>query len=439
MKTTGKNLDQPPVVLLVDDEKNILSSMKRLLQPAGYRVLAAEHGTEALAILERESIDLVISDMYMPGMNGVELLSRIADRWPDISRVLLTGYSDMKLTIEAVNRGKIYQYVAKPWDNDELTIIVKRAIEYKRSEDQRRHLLELTRRQNEELTQLNATLEQKVAERTQALKQALVLKDKANVALRASYTEAIKVFSNILEARAGVVAGHSRRVAEHAISIARGMKIHDAAVRDIMYAALLHDIGKVGFPDEMLVRPLSAMSGDMKRRVREHPGIAHDILTVMGGLETTALIIRHHHELYDGTGYPDRLSGQTIPAGARIITVADEYDNMVSGGLHAQKLTRQAAIERLVENRGKRYDPQVVDVFVEALAASALQAVRTEQLRDASMLRPGMVLLADIVTRHGVPIMAKGTVLDPQKIHRIQAVEEALAARLEIHVRSSER
>lgn len=426
-------------LLVVDDEKNILSSLKRLLQVDGYHLLTAESASEALALLEAHPVDLVISDMYMPEMNGVELLCRIAQNYPETIRILLTGFSDMNLTVEAVNRGRIYQYINKPWDNDEIRLIVRRGVEFKKSEDERRQLLEVTRSQNEMLSRLNAELEQKVEARTAELRQALMMKDSANTALRASYTEAIKVLSNILEARADVIAGHSKRVAEHSIAIARRLKISDTNVRNIMYAALLHDIGKIGYKDDLIMTPYASMSSVMKKQVSEHPALGFSMLTEMGGLEKTATIIRHHHEMYDGSGFPDGLKMDAIPLGARILSVANEYDNLLSGTLMPYRVSKNSAREFLIANKGKRYDPIVVDVFLSILAHDKTQPTPSSEdqsIFGAASLREGMILTKDVVSKNGIPIMPKGTVLNQQKINRLQTIENALDTRLEVSVRS---
>ncbi|MGH7290971.1 MAG: response regulator, partial [Myxococcota bacterium] len=197
----------PRTVLCVDDEPSILSAMKRLFRSSGHRVLTAESGAAALALLETETVDLIISDMRMPMMTGAELLSQVRTRWPEITRLLLTGYADIDSTISAINEGQIHRYIAKPWKDSEILGTVAEAFERKALVAEKNRLEALSIRQNEELKALNATLEQKVEERTAELAQ-------LNDRLKKNYFNSIKSFSNLIELRGGQLVGHSRKVAD---------------------------------------------------------------------------------------------------------------------------------------------------------------------------------------------------------------------------------
>ena len=173
-----------PTLLLVDDEPSILSALRRLFRPHGYRIFTAESGAAGLAILEQESIDLIISDMRMPEMDGATFLKQVRQRWPQAMRILLTGYADITSTVSAINEGEIYRYIAKPWDDTEMLTVVREATERQRLESENRRLTALTQAQNEELKSLNASLEQKVAERTAELRQALSFVEQAHGELK---------------------------------------------------------------------------------------------------------------------------------------------------------------------------------------------------------------------------------------------------------------
>ena len=183
-------------VLCVDDEANILSSLKRLFRPTGYRLLTANSGEEALALMEKEAVDLIISDMRMPGLNGAQVLAASRERWPDTVRILLTGFADMASTIEAINNGQLHRYIAKPWDDNEVLLVVREGLEKKALLREKARLEALTQKQNEELKELNASLEQKVEARTAELAA-------ANEKLKAGFINAIKTFSAVIELRGG--------------------------------------------------------------------------------------------------------------------------------------------------------------------------------------------------------------------------------------------
>ena len=172
---------RPATLLFVDDEPNILSALRRLFRPHGYKIHTAEGGAEGLELLEREPVDLVISDMRMPNMDGAQFLEQVRQKWPDTVRILLTGYADVSSTIAAINKGEIYRYIAKPWNDNDIVLLVKQALELKDLEREKRRLEALAQRQNEELKELNANLEAKVLERTEEVRQTM---DSSNLPTR---------------------------------------------------------------------------------------------------------------------------------------------------------------------------------------------------------------------------------------------------------------
>ena len=229
----GENSPTPPQLLFVDDERNILNSMKRLFRPLGYQIHLASSGAEGLEILEKTAIDLVISDMRMPEMNGAEFLERAATRWPHVMRILLTGYSDLGSTIAAVNKGKIYRYLSKPWEDQELVFAVKNALELKNLEDEKKRLEALTRKQNEELNELNANLEKKVIARTEELNQAMGFLETTYETLKQQYSTSVKVFAHLTESRGGALSAHAQRVTAMSKRLAEKLNLIDGEIQII--------------------------------------------------------------------------------------------------------------------------------------------------------------------------------------------------------------
>ncbi|MDZ4162763.1 MAG: response regulator, partial [Burkholderiales bacterium] len=191
----------PATLLLVDDEPSILSALRRLLRPTGYTVLTATSGAEGLALLTTQEVALVVSDMRMPGMDGAQFLEQVRAQWPDTVRLLLTGYADMSSTIDAINRGEIYRYITKPWDDHELLLVIRQALEQRALRFENQRLLALTQTQNAELQTLNAGLAQTVAARTSELAQLNEFLNLANTQLRQQFLTTVKVFSSLLELR----------------------------------------------------------------------------------------------------------------------------------------------------------------------------------------------------------------------------------------------
>lgn len=424
-----------PVVLLVDDEENILTSLRRLFRPLGYQILVATGGEAALDILTTTYVDLVVSDMRMPNMDGAQFLEQVAKRWPGTIRILLTGYADLTSTISAVNKGNIYRYISKPWEDNDLKISVQRALEQKFLEDERLRLEELTRLQNEELKQLNAHLEERVKERTAELSQTMHMLEKAHDSLKKQYSASIKVFASLIEMREGTVAGHSRRVADMARKLAQAMKVSEEEIQSILFAGLLHDIGKIGLPDSLLAKPFNALPGPDRIKVAKHPIIGQAVLMALEPLHEAASLIRSHHERFDGRGFPDGIGGDKIPLGARILAVVNDYDSLQIGAISTQRYASYEARQFIFENRGKRYDPVVVDAFMELLGEGDGHSTSEQDLYIKSgSLKSGMALSRDLITPDGILLLSKEYILDDKLIQKIQTVEVALSCDLEIYV-----
>lgn len=424
----------PATLLFVDDEPSILSSLRRLFRPHGYRILVAESGQAGLDTLANENVDLVISDMRMPEMDGAHFLKEVRNRWPGIVRILLTGYADISSTIAAINEGEIYRYISKPWDDAEIVLIVREALERQRLVNENQRLTELTQAQNDALKALNAGLENKVAERTQEVRDALS-------ELKKTFLATVQVCAGLVELRAGQagrqLAGHGRRVAEHARIVAKRMQLSDGEVQNIMLAGLLHDIGKIGLPDELLDKPFNLLTPEHRTQVMKHAGLGQSILMPIEKLHDCAQIIRHHHEQYDGNGYPDRLAGMAIPIGARILAVVNEYDALQLGTLAQRPLKAEDALAFLIDNRSKRYDPLVVDAFAAYITEQNRGSIREVPLRPMH-LKPGMTLSRELNHHDGFLLLASGCALTADIIQQLIKLETTDQRPYTLYIRQEE-
>lgn len=412
-------------VLCVDDEAFILSSLKRVLRSAGYLVVTAGDAAQALLRLEELPIDVVISDMRMPGMDGAALLEQVQARWPQTMRLLLTGHADMPSTVAAINRGRIFRYLQKPWDEATLLGAVHDAVDRLSLERERARLEALAHEQNQRLQALNGELEQRVQARTAELQN-------ANDKLQRRYLKTIKVFSNLLELRGGQTAGHCRRVAEQAREIARGMGLAEDQVLQVFLAGLLHDIGLIGLPDKLIGRPMQRLAPDELELYRQHPVQAEQSLLALDDLAPLLPMIRGHHERHDGQGFPDRLAGSAIPLGARILQVADTFDDLQQGGVSESRLTAAQARTLMREGRGTQFDPEVLDVFLHITEPKTPERPSDLKIGSAAMA-PDMVLSRDLVAPTGLLMLSAGHRLTPSLIRKIQEFERRTGA-LEIHV-----
>lgn len=425
----------PARILCVDDEPSILSALGRLFRLRGWTVLVASSGAEALLLLQKEPVDVVISDMRMPAMDGAQLLEKVFEGWPATKRILLTGYADASATVAAINRGKIWRYVAKPWNDDELTMTVEQALTHRNLMEENARLTQLTQQQNAALKELNTGLERKVAQRTAELACALQSLETVHGQLRQSFLATVQLFSGLIELRGGRLAGHSRRVANTARRLAEQMGLAESDQQDIFLAALLHDIGKLGLPDALLNTPFNGLSAQDKAEVMRHPVKGQQVLLAVEQLGNAARIIRHHHEYLDGSGYPDRLVGLQIPLGARILTLANDYDALQSGTLTLHPHSALEAQQAIHRERGHRYDPEVVDAFF-AMLRDELKKRPKELTLTAGQLKPGMVLTHELLHRDGYTLLQSGRVLSADVIARLQSLEIGEGSSLAVHVRN---
>lgn len=403
-------------ILCVDDEPNIVSALRRLFRGSGYSVVTATSGAEALALLEQEPVDLVFSDMRMPVMDGVQFLEQVRMRWPVTTRVLLTGYADIKSTVAAINSGEVYRYISKPWDDAEILSTARQVFERQSLEHEKQRLEALVQRKNQELSELNASLEEKVVTRTHELS---LLTQK----LKKNYLTSIKVFSNVLEWRGAQLSGHARRVADLTRRTARAMGLAEADQQDLFIASLMHDVGQIGLSDHILARPVARLIEEELVQYRQHPLLGEQALMALDDMHGVATLVRAHHERHDGHGYPDGLMGDAVPLGARILAVADTYDDLEHGHLSTGKLAAPDARAMIARGRGSQFHPEVVDVFLQVLLKASSAIDDPPVMTTTKNLQPGMALAADLTSSAGGVLLAADFVFSADVIRRLRLRE----------------
>ncbi|MBM4334973.1 MAG: response regulator [Deltaproteobacteria bacterium] len=349
---------EKPGVLFVDDEVNILKAITRLFRQEPVRVYTANSSAQALALLETESIQVVVSDQRMPGGPGVKLLALVRERFPEIVRIMLTGHTEIDVAIEAINHGQIYRLMTKPWDDHELRATVRQALDDWSMREEIRRLNQIAQLQNAELQAMNASLEQKVDERTRELQL-------ANLELRKAYLPTVRALSEAVDAKDPYTRGHSERVGVYASRIARELGCGLDFIERIYLAGLLHDIGKIGIPDAIIGKP-ERLSREEYAQMKRHPEIGARILEPVAFLADVVPCVRHHHEWYDGSsnGYPSQLRAAQIPYPSRIILVADTVEAMTSDRPYRNALPFERVIEEIATFSGTQFDPAVADAFI---------------------------------------------------------------------------
>ena len=422
-------------VLFVDDEKSVLLALRRLCRSTGWEIYTAESGAEGLAIIAEQAIDLVVSDMRMPQMNGAEFLEQVYIRSPSTVRVLLTGYSEIESTIAAINKGQIFSYCTKPWDNDELKAVLQRAVYSRELELERDRLQAITQQQNEQLQSINASLEQTVEERTAVIRKAAVAVKKLNRKLTDSYRNSVEVFSSLVEMGRKSPSGRSKRIAEICRILAIASNLSDEEIEQVYYGALLVNIGKLSLPDDIARMNYGDMNANQKNIFRKHCLVGEALLMSVPALKIASGYIRHQAEREDGKGYPDRLCGEQIPMGAKLIHIAKYYDELVNNDALTAPLGEDEVKAALKKAAGHRFDGHLIDLFITLLEEGRFVIDQHNERRlTVNQLKEDMVLTRDIVAGNGMLLLSAVAVLNAANIARLVVYEKELSSDLPVYV-----
>jgi putative nucleotidyltransferase with HDIG domain len=328
--------DVPISVLVVDDEEPIRNALKKFLTQQGYDVTIAASGDEALRILSRQKISVLLLDVRMPGRSGIDLVPQVLEAEPSIAILMLTAVNDATTAALCMQRGAM-DYLTKPIDLSDLARAILRAI----------------RRRDSQIEQanLNQWLKEEVAVRTAELRRERAKLERLSVAT-------LEALVNALEAKDPFSRGHSARVADLGAMIAAELGMSDEDVEQVRMAGRLHDIGKIGIREEILTKegPLTPEEYDL---VKQHVVIGSQILAPLAHLGEIISFVRSHHERWDGQGYPDKLRGDEIPQGARILSAAEIYDALTTARPYQERMPPEVAVERMRDLAGSVLDPAV--------------------------------------------------------------------------------
>lgn len=327
-------------ILVVDDVASFRKFIARMLTEKGYECVAVADGNAALAMLSKRPFALVLLDITMPGQSGIEVLRELTRRHRDTAVIMMTAKDDARIAMEITKIGA-YDYIIKPINIIALLVRVRSALEKRR--------LRLENREYQ------LYLEDKVRKQTEKI--------------RKSFLNSITSLVFALEARDKYTSGHSQRVSKMALGISQGLGMPPDQNRKIRLAGLLHDIGKIGIKESVLTKP-GRLTDEEYSHISAHSVIGERILRPVVDDEEILKIVRHHHERYDGKGYPDGLSGQQIPLGARILSVADTYDAMTSDRPYRKALTPRTAFVELERQINTQFDPGIVEAFLAVMSAT---------------------------------------------------------------------
>ena len=363
------NANESRRVLVVDDDTAVRELLADGLEHFGYPTITASDIQQAFDIARRQPLQLVLSDIDMPGGDGIQLLRKIKDHIPDLDVIMVTGAVDADTAVQAIRQGAS-DYVTKPFNLEEVQIVVERTLE-------KRRLIVENRLHQERLEEL-------VSMRTEELRLKKNEVERLYGDLQDSYESSLQALVTALDFRDNETQGHSYRVVEYAVRVADRMCVGEPELTWIRHGAILHDVGKIGIPDSILRKP-GKLDGDEWEEMKKHPEMGYRMLQHIRFLRPALDIVLCHQERFDGSGYPRGLSGEQIPLGARIFSVVDTFDAMTSDRPYRAALSIDAAREEIERWSGRQFDPNVAKAFL-AIDAEDWREVRARVHTEVSAL-----------------------------------------------------
>ncbi|MCV2403333.1 response regulator [Marinomonas sp. C2222] len=417
MSTESSTADLPLTVLCVDDEVNILKSMKRLLHKQGYQILLAESGAKALALMKEHDVHLIMSDMKMPSMTGAQLLEQVATSYPETYRILLTGYSDMESTVDAVNKGKIHRYLQKPWDNDEIIEAISEGLQQVKLKHENIKLQGLIKKQNSLLKGLNQTLEDKIKLRTKQINAAMKKVEQNNIATQKVLFNLISINPHLSGSYANSISLLSKRIAEK-------LSLPKKEIKEISFAASLCEIGLLGMDTAVYSQSFGELDFDQKQEYQNQTIIAQLILSPAAHMQDVSDIITCQFEHFNGSG-PNRLTDEQIPLGARILAVARDYWRYRLARITREEIPDAEVKLQMKKFMGVRYDPEILGILIDN--PEIVSSKYLEKPIKALSIKAGMVLKYSVFTEKDILVLPEGHVFTNESITKLLQFEKQQA------------
>ncbi len=410
-------------ILIVDDEVEVLNALKRLFRKR-YQVHATTEPQEAIDLLNEMQFAAIISDMRMPQIPGDKLLEKAFEIAPNTPRMLLTGYADMSSAESAINLGRICNYVSKPWDNQELHKLVDDAVsQYQNSQQQ------LCRQ--DEIADQNKVLAARSTQLSSLLKKDKIVMSRLSQKLeqknqnaRTLLHDVIELLTKMSELSSADDQGHAKRVALHSRLLAKHLEQPACVVSRCYLAGLVHEIGKMSLPCEIVRSALSGLDKAELEQLKQHVHVAADLVATIPALAPIAEVVKHQYEHFDGSGYPDRLTGSNIPLESRILSIVNDYDKLLLGRTTGQTLTPKQARHHMVQNE-KNYDPELLRDYFKMLSNHQFASQSELDICIGTHdLEPGMSLSRDLKGNGQTILLTKNTLLSEKQVEKLQRYEK---------------
>jgi response regulator RpfG family c-di-GMP phosphodiesterase len=431
---------QPPNILCLDDETNVLKSLGRLLRQYKFNITTSSSGQDALEKMQTTQFDVVISDMRMPQMNGAEFLAQAKKLAPDTQRILLTGFSDLDSTISAVNEGGIHAYVQKPWQNDHLISIIKSAVEKCRLKKQNEILQEHVNLQNTQLTQLNGSLEQLVNKRTKQIRTVLKKLEDANKREKNEHKSTVELLYNFINANPYLDGNKAQNIANTCTQIALHLNLSQRSIDLAPMAGYLAQIGLLAMDPELYKKPVNTLNELQRKTFYTHPSTAQLMLMPATHLNDLSDAIYYQFERYNGNGLPKGLAGNDIPIGAMVVGIARDYwDAFEQNSDLNEKERHENALDNIKRYTGTFYHPKIVRALESVYAKMQEQknAAGSVLICSAQELKENMVLGHALLNHTGIMLLPKGHVFVRKSIDKLQQLEAKKPTAFRIMVKTA--
>jgi response regulator RpfG family c-di-GMP phosphodiesterase len=364
IQLTDEKSTSQQTLLLVDDEENILKSLQRLFYGSGFLVITANSGEQALKKLAEYEPEIIISDVHMPGMDGVDLLCRIAKSHPDTERILLTGYSDMESTITAINSGGISRYIQKPWNDVALLSSIEQSFSQL---DLKRHTKQLqvtTQYHNEKLKLFNQNLERTIESKTNELVKTNQLLTLHSEEIEHSHHDFIELFMPLMMSNLGTFYQDYHQASQLALDIGNSLGLNLKDLQALHYAAKLRHIGMLRLEDEITSLSYDQLTKDQQKQLNQYPFFSYEILHTQPALSQASEIVLAHKERLDGMGYPKHLCADKISLTAKILAVVNDYLALINGAITTESKSTEEALEYIIARIHTHYAEEVVAALI---------------------------------------------------------------------------
>ncbi len=403
-------------ILIVDDEANVLAALHRLFRAnKKLKIYTAADARAGVEVLRNNDIDLVISDERMPEVEGHKFLAYLRKNFPDVVRIMLSGYAEQDAILDAINKGEVYRFITKPWNNQELMITIEKALEHGRLAKENRKLAEELKKKNRELSEINKTLEQKVKQRTEELEKAMVQISSQRDAAQNGLADTATFLTSMVGLIRKDIRDHVKRIADTAQKVVRELKLPADEVQPIIMASYFHELGRFGGSTE---------GGEDEEKTSE---LSEHLIRSVLKMTELAVIVRHYRENWDGSGVPDHLKGGDIPIGSRILRVCKDYDHL----LFVRNNNNAETEDFLIQHSGIYYDRDVVAALLSKVKNDNQDGkwVKVTELKD------NMVLYGNVYLESGVLFLPSNTVVDENVIRRIEDFAELIDLEKQVYVK----